>query len=166
MRLGCVRRRAALRSLADRAAERQLVRFSGSGFVRISRSRWGRYPSCNTSTHQLARLERRREPVGLPDGFELKGFREDFREELTGIGHRASEQVLPPAHARMDPRFDGRPVVLDPVQSLRLGDGSDQLFPFLLPRDHRRDELLRGDASLNKSRQALDLRLDKGTKKR
>src|SRR5262245_61888408 len=36
---------ATLRSLANRPDERQLVRFSGSGFVRISQSRWGRHRS-------------------------------------------------------------------------------------------------------------------------
>ena len=51
---------------ADRAAERQLVRFSGSGPVRIYASRWGRHcaklPAARARAECLHRLEI---PVGV-----------------------------------------------------------------------------------------------------
>src|SRR5262249_40493580 len=51
-----------LRSLANCSGERQLVRFSLSGFVRISRSRWGRQLCGQGLSKQLGLPHRLRVP--------------------------------------------------------------------------------------------------------
>jgi len=58
--------------------ERQFVRFSVSGFVRISRARWGRHPVGPDPIQQSVRFDRRgpRDPVGHICHV-LKGHRPD-----------------------------------------------------------------------------------------